>query len=56
MTGSHPAHRGPGAGGEEEAEPVTVSPGTFLNNTKARQAKLTPGRLAQLAEHGVQWA
>ncbi|MFB7668971.1 helicase [Kitasatospora sp. NPDC056138] len=30
--------------------------GTWLNNQKARRAKLTPGQLAQLAEHGVEWA
>ncbi|MFJ2191697.1 helicase associated domain-containing protein [Kitasatospora sp. NPDC087861] len=45
-----------GAGGEETVETVSVSLGTFLNNTKARRAKLTPGQLAQLAEHGVEWA
>ncbi|MFD4659640.1 helicase associated domain-containing protein [Kitasatospora sp. NPDC058444] len=42
-----------GAGGKESVETVSVSLGTFLNNTKARRAKLTPG---QLAEHGVEWA
>ncbi|MFF3068827.1 helicase associated domain-containing protein [Kitasatospora sp. NPDC057936] len=45
-----------GVGGEETVETTSVSLGTFLNNTKARRAKLTPGQLAQLAEHGVEWA
>ncbi|MFF3113447.1 hypothetical protein ACFVSN_30160 [Kitasatospora sp. NPDC057904] len=42
-----------GAGGEET---VPVSLGTFLNNTKARRAKLSEGQLVQLAEHGIEWA
>ncbi|MFB7669032.1 helicase associated domain-containing protein [Kitasatospora sp. NPDC056138] len=33
-----------------------VSLGSWLNNRKARRAKLTLGQLAQLAEHGVEWA
>ncbi|MFJ9523441.1 Helicase associated domain protein [Kitasatospora sp. NPDC101801] len=45
-----------GEGGEEKVERIFVSLGTFLNNTKARRSKLTPGQLAQLAEHGVEWA
>ncbi|MFE2413448.1 helicase associated domain-containing protein [Kitasatospora sp. NPDC059408] len=45
-----------GAGGEETVETVSVSLGTFLNNTKARRTKLSSGQLAQLAEHGVEWA
>ncbi|MFE5586401.1 helicase associated domain-containing protein [Kitasatospora sp. NPDC056531] len=46
----------PGPGGEENVEVVSVGLGAFLNNTKARRAKLTAGQLAQLAEHGVEWA
>ncbi|WP_159401243.1 DEAD/DEAH box helicase [Streptomyces sp. NRRL B-24484] len=45
-----------GPGGEENVQIVAVGLGAFLNNTKARRAKLTPGQLAQLAEHGVEWA
>lgn len=45
-----------GPGGEESVEVVLVGLGAFLNNTKARRAKLTTGQLAQLAEHGVEWA
>ncbi|MFI5534605.1 helicase associated domain-containing protein [Kitasatospora sp. NPDC051853] len=30
--------------------------GTWLNNTKSRRSRLTPDQLAQLAEHGVEWA
>ncbi|MFJ2863985.1 Helicase associated domain protein [Kitasatospora sp. NPDC087314] len=45
-----------GPGGEESVEVVSVGLGAFLNNTKARRAKLSPGQLAQLAEHGVEWA
>ncbi|MFD5463065.1 Helicase associated domain protein [Kitasatospora sp. NPDC127059] len=45
-----------GPGGEEIVETVQIGLGAFLNNTKARRAKLTPGQLAQLAEHGVEWA
>ncbi|MET9398821.1 helicase associated domain-containing protein [Kitasatospora sp. NPDC002965] len=44
-----------GPGGEQ----VVVSHfalGTWLNNQKSRRAKLTPGQLAQLAGHGVEWA
>ncbi|MFE7531707.1 helicase associated domain-containing protein [Kitasatospora sp. NPDC057542] len=33
-----------------------TSLGTWLNNQKARRDKLTPEQLAQLAEHGVEWA
>ncbi|MFE7528371.1 helicase associated domain-containing protein [Kitasatospora sp. NPDC057542] len=45
-----------GPGGEGSVEVVSVGLGAFLNNTKARRAKLTAGQLAQLAEHGVEWA
>ncbi|WP_431683722.1 helicase associated domain-containing protein [Kitasatospora sp. KL5] len=45
-----------GPGREESVETVHVGPGAWLNNQKARRAKLTPGRLAQLAEHGIGWA
>ncbi|MFE7531812.1 helicase associated domain-containing protein [Kitasatospora sp. NPDC057542] len=45
-----------GPGGEESTEVVHVGLGTWLNNQKARRAKLSPGQLAQLAEHGVEWA
>ncbi|GAA2999981.1 DEAD/DEAH box helicase [Kitasatospora albolonga] len=44
-----------GADGEEQGV-VEVALGAFLNNAKARRGKLTPDQLAQLAEHGVQWA
>ncbi|WUS61938.1 helicase associated domain-containing protein [Kitasatospora sp. NBC_01246] len=30
--------------------------GTWLNTQKSRRAKLSAGRLAQLAEHGMEWA
>ncbi|MGW4651500.1 hypothetical protein [Kitasatospora sp. NPDC004289] len=30
--------------------------GTWLNNIKSRRAGLTPDQLAQLAEHGGEWA
>ncbi|MFJ2779434.1 MULTISPECIES: hypothetical protein [unclassified Kitasatospora] len=43
-------------GGEEEVVVHQVALGSFLNNAKARRAKLSPGQLAQLAEHGVEWA
>ncbi|MFJ1709461.1 helicase associated domain-containing protein [Kitasatospora sp. NPDC088346] len=43
-------------GGEEQVVVSYFAPGTWLNNQKARRAKLTPGQLAQLAEHGVEWA
>jgi hypothetical protein len=33
-----------------------LSLGTWLNNQKACRAKLSAGQLAQLAEHGVEWA
>ncbi|MBV6703513.1 helicase associated domain-containing protein [Kitasatospora aureofaciens] len=33
-----------------------LSLGAWLNNTKARRAKLTDEQRAQLAEHGVEWA
>lgn len=42
--------------GEEQVVVHQVALGSFLNNAKARRAKLTPGQLAQLAEHGVEWA
>ncbi|MFI5534613.1 helicase associated domain-containing protein [Kitasatospora sp. NPDC051853] len=45
-----------GPGGEESVELVEFPLGVWLNNTKARRGKLTPGQLAQLAEHGVEWA
>lgn len=45
----------PDGSGELEAG-VVVALGLWVNNTKARRAKLTPGQLAQLAEHGLQWA
>ncbi|GAA2829051.1 DEAD/DEAH box helicase [Kitasatospora paracochleata] len=45
-----------GPGGEESTEVVHVGLGAWLNNQKARRGKLTPGQLAQLAEHGVEWA
>ncbi|PBC69682.1 hypothetical protein BX265_7023 [Streptomyces sp. TLI_235] len=45
-----------GTGGEESTEVVHVGLGARLNNQEARRAKLTPGQLAQLAEHGVKWA
>ncbi|WP_051811559.1 DEAD/DEAH box helicase [Kitasatospora sp. MBT63] len=44
-----------GADGEKQGV-IEVALGAFLNNAKARRAKLTPGQLAQLAEHGVEWA
>ncbi|MEW1913857.1 helicase associated domain-containing protein [Kitasatospora sp. NPDC085895] len=44
---------GPGPGGQESTETVHVSLGAWLNNQKARRAKLTTG---QLAEHGVERA
>ncbi|MEV7780898.1 helicase associated domain-containing protein [Kitasatospora sp. NPDC088351] len=45
-----------GPGGEEQAVVSHFVLGTWLNNQKARRVKLTPGQLAQLAEHGVEWA
>ncbi|PBC69703.1 helicase associated protein [Streptomyces sp. TLI_235] len=45
-----------GPGGDGSTETVHVGLGAWLNNQKARRAKLTPGQLAQLAEHGVEWA
>ncbi|MFJ9847593.1 helicase associated domain-containing protein, partial [Kitasatospora sp. NPDC101155] len=45
-----------GPGGEERVVVSHFALGTWLNNQKARRAKLTPGQLAQLAEHGVEWA
>ncbi len=45
-----------GPGGEEQAVVSHFALGTWLNNQKARRAKLTPGQLAQLAERGVEWA
>ncbi|MCX5215875.1 helicase associated domain-containing protein [Kitasatospora sp. NBC_00240] len=41
---------------EEQAVVTHFALGTWLNNQKARRAKLTPGQLAQLSEHGVEWA
>ncbi|WP_280720203.1 helicase associated domain-containing protein [Kitasatospora sp. MAP5-34] len=34
---------------------VEVAPGTWLNNVRARRAKLTPDQLAQLETLGVAW-
>ncbi|MFJ4674019.1 DEAD/DEAH box helicase [Kitasatospora purpeofusca] len=45
-----------GPGGEEQVVVSHFALGTWLNNQKARRAKLTPGQLAQLAEHGIEWA
>ncbi|MFD5922990.1 hypothetical protein ACFVYP_40955 [Kitasatospora sp. NPDC058201] len=45
-----------GPGGEEQVVVSHFALGTWLNNQKARRAKLTSGQLAQLAEHGVEWA
>ncbi|MEV6212548.1 helicase associated domain-containing protein [Kitasatospora sp. NPDC051914] len=45
-----------GPGGQESTETVHVGLGAWVNNQKARRAKLSPGQLAQLAEHGVEWA
>ncbi|MFJ2864098.1 Helicase associated domain protein [Kitasatospora sp. NPDC087314] len=45
-----------GPGGEDQVVVQQVALGSFLNNAKARRAKLTPGQLAQLAEYGVEWA
>ncbi len=45
----------PDGSGEMEAG-VTVALGAWANNMKARRSKLTPGQLAQLAEHRVEWA
>ncbi|MGW4651513.1 Helicase associated domain protein [Kitasatospora sp. NPDC004289] len=45
-----------GPGGDESVELVEFPLGVWLNNTKARRGKLTPGQLAQLAAHGVEWA
>ena len=45
----------PDGSGEIEAG-VAMALGTWANNMQARRAKLTPGQLAQLAEHGMGWA
>ncbi|MFJ8437315.1 helicase associated domain-containing protein [Kitasatospora sp. NPDC094019] len=45
-----------GPGGEDWVVVHQVALGPFLINAKARRTKLTPGQLAQLAEHGVEWA
>ncbi|MDY0816253.1 DEAD/DEAH box helicase [Kitasatospora purpeofusca] len=45
-----------GPGGAEQVVVSHFALGTWLNNQKARRAKLTAGQLAQLAEHGVEWA
>ncbi|MFD7451789.1 hypothetical protein [Kitasatospora sp. NPDC059827] len=45
-----------GPGGEEQVVVSQFALGTWLNNQKARRAKLAAGQLAQLAEHGVEWA
>ncbi|MEU8928151.1 helicase associated domain-containing protein, partial [Kitasatospora sp. NPDC048545] len=47
---------GAGPGGKEGVEVVQIGLGAFMNNMKARRAKLSAGQLAQLAEHGVEWA
>ncbi|MFD5922687.1 helicase associated domain-containing protein [Kitasatospora sp. NPDC058201] len=43
-------------GGEDRVSVTHFALGTWLNNVKSRRAGLTPGQLAQLAEHGVEWA
>ncbi|MFJ9953404.1 helicase associated domain-containing protein [Kitasatospora sp. NPDC091207] len=43
-------------GGEKQVVVSRFALGTWLNDQKDRRAKLTPGQLAQLAEHGVEWA
>ncbi|MGW4651504.1 Helicase associated domain protein [Kitasatospora sp. NPDC004289] len=45
-----------GPEGEENVLVHEVALGAFMNNAKARRAKLTPDQLAQLAAHGVEWA
>ncbi|WP_371484251.1 helicase associated domain-containing protein [Kitasatospora sp. NBC_00315] len=45
-----------GPGGEDQVVVQHVALGAWLNNQKARRAKLTQGQLAQVAEHGVEWA
>ncbi|WP_331730120.1 Helicase associated domain protein (plasmid) [Kitasatospora sp. NBC_00070] len=45
-----------GPGGEASVELVEFPLGVWLNNSKARRAKLTPDQLAQLAAHGIEWA
>ncbi|MFJ9523667.1 helicase associated domain-containing protein [Kitasatospora sp. NPDC101801] len=45
-----------GPGGEDRVSVVSFALGTWLNSMKSRRAGLTPGQLAQLAEHGVEWA
>ncbi|MFK0195876.1 Helicase associated domain protein [Kitasatospora sp. NPDC090308] len=45
-----------GADSEDVVEQVEVGLGAWLNNTKSRRAGLSAGQLAQLAEHGVEWA
>ncbi|MEV4561477.1 Helicase associated domain protein [Kitasatospora sp. NPDC049285] len=45
-----------GPGGEDQVQMVDVGLGAWLTNTKSRREKLTAGQLAQLAEHGVEWA
>ncbi|MFJ9461645.1 helicase associated domain-containing protein [Kitasatospora sp. NPDC101447] len=45
-----------GPGGEEQVVVSHFALGIWLNKQKARRAKLTPEQLAQLAEHGVEWA
>ncbi len=45
-----------GPGGEEQVVVTHFALGTWLNNQKSRRSKLSPGQLAQLAEHGVEWA
>ncbi|WP_237321340.1 DEAD/DEAH box helicase [Streptomyces sp. JJ36] len=39
-----------------DGTPVTVRPGVFLSNQKARRARLTPARRQALAELGLDWA
>ncbi|MFD8782519.1 hypothetical protein [Kitasatospora sp. NPDC059599] len=45
-----------GPGGEERVVVSHFALGTWLNNQKSRRVGLTEGQLAQLAEHGVEWA
>ncbi|MFC9330823.1 helicase associated domain-containing protein [Kitasatospora sp. NPDC057015] len=45
-----------GPGGVEQVEVSHFALGAWLTNQKVRRAKLTQGQLAQLAEHGREWA
>ncbi|MFE2729359.1 Helicase associated domain protein [Kitasatospora sp. NPDC059327] len=44
-----------GDGGEDQVVVSHFALGTWLNNQKARRAKLTPGQLSQLEALGVAW-